>query len=51
MINGSRDCKFYDHGVTDLRIVFRTSSLLTKVYPEFVSAMEADVIVKDDLNY
>lgn len=34
-----------------LLIVFETGSLLTRVYPEFVSAIEASVIVKNDLDY
>ena len=31
--------------------MFGTSSLLTRVYSKFVSAIEADVIIKDGLNY
>lgn len=33
-----------------LLIVFGTGSLLTRLYPEFVSAIEAGVIVEDDLD-
>ena len=34
----------------DLLIVFGTGSLLTRVHPEFVSDIEAGVIVEDDLD-
>ena len=34
-----------------LFIVFRTGFLLTRVHPEFISAIKAGVIVKDDFDY
>lgn len=31
--------------------MFKTSFLLTKIYPEFVFAIKSDVIVEDNFNY